>query len=633
MKDKILNEKGYSLLLTLMVFLLFTVLAVSLLSITLAGTKSNQASEDSVQATELAVKGIDRITNEINSKLYKELKNESGEITGLPKDVFIEKLEQILNSYKLNNVNMDTSTGSYTVIIEDYVDSVDSNGIRNPLKKKVTFKSTGIADGKQKEVKTVIEIGAGAVPDILNYAVGANKSNACLENKNRCENGEGNVFFHGSSTIQGDIKVDGDLIISDRAYAYLNGEKWIKSLLPTSLPSRGDTNSHIVIGGNIYKYTGYDGYGDHVNFGPNNKYNIFLPNYYQLIRKDNDSVKSAFSSNNAPIVVNRNHEKPSIQVIKEINSIESIFNKKANFKLSEDGRQTFNKGYDYSKDNRKIIPSHTECTDWFWFICTRYSTKTNGDYIFTGDNKFKFFETDGNLSISGNGTKFAIDGDLSTEDIEAAAFIKGNLTIGNTRIDYEKDPNNVDNYHSIDISGLYFIKGNLTIKGAKARFNSMMFVDGDVNIEYSQLSGLGQYGSLIIFATGDIRIVNNSVNQNDPSYIKGFFYSDKNFEMFGVGSNIKIEGGVSARRIVLNAIRGRAAEQYFCKNSRSDSPQCGNKYGTSVFEHESVQKNLPPEKSRLQIIHDQYIEETYKELKIKQPIVTNIDLPKIIERE
>jgi hypothetical protein len=167
------------------------------------------------------------------------------------------------------------------------------------------------------------------------------------------------------------------------------------------------------------------------------------------------------------------------------------------------------------------------------------------------------------------------------------------------------------------------VDGDVTIKGADAQFNSMMYVDGDVKIEYSRINGLnknGREGSLIIFANGKIDIQNNSVYQDEPSRIKGFFYSEKELEMYGVGSNIRIEGGISARKIVLNAIRGRARDTKFENAQR---------YWNDYYEGVEGQRTRP---SRLQIVYDPEIINTYSDIKSQEPVITDVDYPILRDR-
>src|SRR5690606_11061533 len=113
----------------------------------------------------------------------------------------------------------------------------------------------------------------------------------------------------------------------------------------------------------------------------------------------------------------------------------------------------------------------------------------------------------------------------------------------------------------------------------------------------------GYDGSLIIFANQAINIANISVNQDEPSNIKGFFYSEDALEMYGVGSNIKIDGGISAKRIVLNAIRGRASDSDF---------HGAQKYSNRYYEGVNGQKSS---KSRLWIVYNPDIIKTYSDLK------------------
>lgn len=63
-------------------------------------------------------------------------------------------------------------------------------------------------------------------------------------------------------------------------------------------------------------------------------------------------------------------------------------------------------------------------------------------------------------------------------------------------------------------------------------------------------------GSLIVFAKGKVKIADVSLYQDHYSELKGYFYSEQDLVMFGIRSKIKIHGGIAAKRITLNAIRG-----------------------------------------------------------------------------
>ncbi|MBO1915453.1 hypothetical protein J4G37_62810, partial [Microvirga sp. 3-52] len=94
------------------------------------------------------------------------------------------------------------------------------------------------------------------------------------------------------------------------------------------------------------------------------------------------------------------------------------------------------------------------------------------------------------------------------------------LSIGNGK-------ENVNEFADISLEGTMFVNGDVTIKGAALKSNVLMYVNGNVDIQYSTMNGKslsnGKTGTFIIFAKGNVKISNNSINQDAPSLIKGFF--------------------------------------------------------------------------------------------------------------
>lgn len=608
------NEKGYSLLLTMFVFILFTVLAMALLTATLTGSKRNQTSEHNIQAQELAMMGIDHLTNQIN----KDLKKGLGE-NGLTQDQFKSILETTLNKYKSGVAINTGETGSYEAKITN-IDSVKDN----PLKKRATIVSTGIADGRKKSTTTKVVFGAQSTLDTLKYTVGAYKSDElskkCNTNSKYCVRGEGNLFLHGGVSIKGDFKVDGNIITTDRGYAYLGGQQWIPSVLPTASPVEGQKASHIVLKGNVYTFDHNPDYDKHIEttnfnqgttvkdwvctgpwFWPKCKY-VEKTTDSKYVNTTGDLSKAFFGT--IPVITQREPVRDDIK-IEEMRSTFTISKNEA-VKLDLDNL-TNTKDLNYP--DKKVYASYKSCERIRWdYACTQ---KYNGDYIFYGNNTFGNFQTDGSLTLRNSSSSF------KKTVFTNGAYINGNLTVGNNNLhSYDSTK-----YEKIQLDGPVFVNGDVHIAGVNGEFNTIMYVNGNVTIEYSVINGLNKTGSLIIFARGNIDIRNNSVNQDTPSNIKGFFYSEKELEMFGVGSNIRIEGGISAKRIVLNAIRGRASDTKF-----EGSQEVSNKY----FEASSNQVNKT---SRLQIIYDPNIMNTYADLKSREPMVISVDPPQITERK
>ena len=611
------RQGGYTLLLTLVLLILFAALGFSLMTLTSAGIVKNTKRQEITQSTALSEMGIDRMTKQINTELTDAL----GE-NGLPRGKFVEKLEATLKNYRCDNSYMlklpisDSGTGTFEVCIESVVDTDDGKGKSNDLRKLVGFKSIGTAGNSDKALISKVEIGAELVPETLKYAIGTN-----ILSKNP-KNGEGNLLMHGGVDIQGDIKVDGNIVTTDRGYAFLNSnEQWIKSLSPSAKPTIGSKSAKLVLGKKAYTFSSTPGYSSHIA-------QTDFPTGRNSIYTEQSVISSLFRTGSAPQVVKR----------EPIRSPIGISDKEEIYKYERKDSGVYVLGTDRGRviqsknlPTSKVFVSYTSevedkdnCIKWKNSDkkkCEQYGKKTNyddsGTYELRGNNTFKQFSTLGNLTIKENKSNITVG--------KEGLFIEGDLTIGNTSAGQSTS---VSNYSDITIDGPIFVNGKVTIRGANLKSNALIYVnsnsDSAVDIQYSTMNGKtlanNDSGSFIIFSRGNIKISNNSVNQDSPSHIKGFFYSEKDLEMFGVGSNIKIEGGISARRIVLNATRGKSSNKTFSGAQKISS--------SNYFEGVTGQQTTD---SRLQIIYDPEIIKTYSDLKEQEPVIYSVDPP--IEKE
>ncbi|WAA08867.1 hypothetical protein [Fervidibacillus albus] len=591
------NERGYSLVLTMFVFVLFTILTLTALTVTITGAKRNESSEQMIQATELATMGAEHLAEEINRKLSEEI----GE-NGISRTEFESILNQVLNSASIEERT--NETGTYAAEVID-IQSISSDENSNELKRRVTILATGVSDGTVKQVKTTIDFGAQSTLDSLKYAVGSNLSDEC-KNNGQCFGGEGNVYLHGGVSITGDIKIDRNLVITDRGYAYLNGNQhWIESTYPAILPTEEEETAKMVLKGNVYTFDHTPNYETHLSttdFESSNTKkttsNSFWCWFYpSLCEDDNDystsnyrnvtnSLEQVFFDGNPPEIVQREPVRDEIKIDETVNAFEYDKYSPGVKVVSRNKNKRYesltNSAYDYPSWSKEKI----------------YVNSKDNLYLY-GVNNFGTFSANKNVIISGNGYY------NNKTSFENGAYIPGDLTI---------------EYGQVELDGSIYVEGDVHVNYVDAKINSIMYVKGDVVIQNSVINGLNG-GSLIIFADGEIDIHNISLYEDEPSYIKGFFYSNDALQLFGVGSNVKIEGGVSASRIVFNAIRGRASEKEFSGSQ---------KYGGEYFEGKSYQYNKT---SRLQIIYDPEIMNTYADLKAREPMVMAVDPPQIVERE
>lgn len=584
------NNQGYTMVLSLAIIFIFAILGMSLYTLSINGIVKNETRQNTVRSQDLSEKGLDFFVKNIENELITYLGN-----SGKPRSSFATELEKTLDKYKCDKPNSkltNTSTGNATYCIVGYSNVIEVSGKENDLRKLVTLKSTGTSGNIDTTITTNIEIGADSFPDELNYAIGTN-----LEGTK--ENGKGNLYIHGGAEIKGDIKVEGDLLTSNQGYGL---GKWIPSVLPRMLPfNQNAEKANIVLKGERYLIKNNPTYSDHIKRSSN---------YSSTNYTKKTNINDLFETGYSPRVVERNPLETKINIPDQKTNF--YFNKSSPG-ISEyinDTTTLNNVNIDNASKKTILVYRAKEWQCGWWSGCSyEYGDRQyNKNYTLSGNNSFYSLSTEGDLSIKQDNSSLNLKR-VGTD--QYGTMYSKNFNIGNM---YES--NDTSNAPNISIEGTYYVDGDLTIKGANLKTNAVMYVDGDVLIRFSTINGKdlgqGKKGSLVIFATGNIDISNNSVNSapENPSIITGFFYSEGNFEMYGVGSNMTINGGISANRIILNAIRGRAISQ-----SSSNS----------WFEPEASQKTTYANYARLKVHYNPDIITTYSDLRQKEPIIYYID--------
>ncbi|NME06159.1 hypothetical protein [Psychrobacillus sp. BL-248-WT-3] len=372
------NQAGNTLIISVILLVLFSVIGLSIMTLTMNGISKNEVRENNIRAAAYAEKGIDRITQQINLELETVLKNTN--YSGLPRENFIKILNSTLDHYTCSN-NMITEKDKYSVCIKKISPTYEiyDETIENKTRKLIKFESTGYSGGVEKVLSSKIEMGAEIAPPSLNYAVGSNQD----KNKNG-----GDLTLNGGLSIQGDIKVDNVLTTS-----YLLGD------LPKIYPSSGKQKSIINIG------------SENTNqrpplFSNDSLYKItkFIPEYSNLGIKD--YVENFNNSND--IYSTREYDRNNLTYVK-IN--------------------------DLTEDLGNIKPVSKECYWLFWLRCEN-KENPNVPFRITGVNTIKKFTTpadlhifDANLTIKDGlyvGGNLSISGDVT---IEGPIYVNGKVNI------------------------------------------------------------------------------------------------------------------------------------------------------------------------------------------------------------
>lgn len=580
------NHTGSALLMAVAVLMLFTVLGFALLTLTTNGIKKNETRENIVQSKDLADKGIDFAINDIQKQLTDLISQPTIKVG---KEKFKTELVRILSKPPLQcplagqsfpdtiGYKIPGSNDSYTKICIEKIEPVLTNNLpdeKNAYKRIVTFKSIGYVNGKEHITRTRVIMGTDSVPDQLRYAVSTND--------------EGNLYLHGGVEIRGDIKTDGHLILSERAHwisrsgsgtetanwedsTFLRMVADSKSVSPKIIMKESGKNIYVVNSGASIDYFRHieNRVENRVEYLNSNRYTKYIPNQPNTATE----IQNKLFSTKGLSIVSRNLEPDKVEIAEKITPLYT----------TKQYQKNYNSGLTITTTNHET--SRFNPTDAI-FIHGETSTRGTCKRSFLGFClEYNYYQT------------------LSKADF-------------NINTDASSNSSNKD----IKISGTYYVNGDMKIYKTNLKSNAILYVDGDVTISDSTLNGIDANSTIFIFATGDVSISNISVDQDTPSTIKGFFYSKQDMIMYGVGSNINLYGGLSAKRLILTAVRGKSS------NSRYETGTAQKTINSS--------NGLPAKNSRLKITYDEELISQYTEFKRdeKDEAITSINPPEVLER-
>ena len=134
MKHQFRNSKGSALLIAVAVLLIFSILGISLLTLTTNGLAKNETRENIVQATDLADKGVEFAVKEIQKKLETQIKE-----TPMGKTDFGMFLDSTLKNLSLKCPSTSTfpdtigfkiaaNNQGYTKVCIEKVEPIPTNG-------------------------------------------------------------------------------------------------------------------------------------------------------------------------------------------------------------------------------------------------------------------------------------------------------------------------------------------------------------------------------------------------------------------------------------------------------------------------------------------------------------------------
>ena len=515
------NEKGYTLLFTFAAIIIFSILGLSLFLLTSNGISRNEVRQNTSQSYDLAEKGVHYFSEMLNAELDRKIE-EIKKITNSNTKINTVKnqFNTFANTYACKGLNsIDSPSTNYPIdkfkiITSDLgttkicISKIEA-GPSNEYSRLITFKSIGIVEGMTKEtvLNAQSEVGYSYVPESLNYAVSTNDG--------------GNLYMFGGIQVEGNIKASKDIYVSNKAFwSSTNNPRWVQSVLPR-VKSVDNFTQPKVFSQNVYRIS-------------DTSSNPLTPS--SAITKDNPSIpKTKIIDNNIHTAFHNLTDEPTpfLAGPKEDGSIINVSNIVSTISsIPNNGKY---KNIQIKKHNGDFIGA----------------TKTNKD-SFTSKH---------------------------TTPANNATYVSGKMSVGRYALSGNYS-NDTSKYYDFELNGNYYIEKDLVISGAKLKGNAVIYVKGSVDIEFSTINAdtNDKSNTIFIFAEKPIEIHNISVNSSpgieskpestgDGSVINGFFYTNSNFLMYGVGSNTRITGGISAKHTTFTALRGHGVDELRKNNS------------------------------------------------------------------
>ncbi|WP_308637912.1 hypothetical protein [Paenibacillus silvisoli] len=604
------EEKGSAFLLVVFMMLLFTLVGVAVLGATIGGATRTQRTEDNLQTVHLADKALSEAIAHIKanfdnqtirpSQLKEKMEQFVGNFNSYdPKDSNLDEAKK--PSYMIKNIcllgepsdplNMSIVNLYCTGIAKDQVNSNED------YLSSLRVTAEAVVNGVAREL--VQDVTLDTFPDFLKYAMGS----------------EGEVSINGAPAFKGDIYAGTQLIIQKYAnYTFNSADTYAPTQYLYVHPLTDPSGVK-----NIYVEDG-DELGDgkiQIQSQQNIKYRT-TPNGTPETLADMSGEE--FHGLQAKIELAEKKKFISINVAQSfIDKALDALGRSSDDQLRDDLWNIYNKPVYFDEDGLLNQVKSLLAANQLLTVPTAPSlpaedaTSEELDAYNAERSKYNQAISDLNNQLSNLSGAAYIDGDLTIDDglnkiyypnkgISDWLIVNGNLTIRN------------NNPTPISVRANILVKGNVTLEGnveMDATIYSLHDSEDDMNeIKDAQIRGMtvnGEKREMVLLANSPIEIYRvTSFEDLEEGYssasvntLDGFFYTDKNAVLYGVGSLFWIHGGFFAKNgLEINAVLGNtkptadgSALDFENQNTNEMNEQKARfvvDYNINVFLHQSV---------------------------------------------
>ncbi|MDO7906590.1 hypothetical protein Q5741_09170 [Paenibacillus sp. JX-17] len=531
-RKQLRQEDGSALVMVLFVVLIFTILGMGILSATLGGAQRTATRESDVQSLHLAEKSLDEAVAYITSQLEGRQNIEPEELTAV-----IQEVRSRLDQADKLPVSTDlTSRNASGGVVDIQYETASAD--RQKTSYKMTLTSSADVNGVKRNLQQVITI--DAYPDFLNYALGS----------------ENDLTLNGAPEVTGNMYAGGDMKVSNIAhyiykgaapvketdFPFLNGDAYVQSLSRLFLPAWVDPSSgssgEITLAQSSHP-SGAAGKIFHIPENAQNHIKIKSRKKFVQINVE-ESVLDKLTEAVGGREADREFMKSSGNLAGLLTS--GHFGTLQQLRMPE---EPGNPPAKPAEDTDEAWKAYYAELDLYEQKVQEYRNKMI-QLQNTLENLASSSVFDGTLTIDG-ATFASLKFTGAAKNEHKWLIVTGDLNINNL------------SQQELETFGNIIVLGNVNIHG-RASFNGTIYVLGQTRIVDASVSGLGT-GQLVLISKGDVLItrVDAFVN-SEPMALKGFFYTDGEAELYGVGSIFSLQGGFFAKgNLTVNAALGQAA--------------------------------------------------------------------------
>ncbi|ANF95736.1 hypothetical protein [Paenibacillus bovis] len=520
------SESGSALVMVMFVVLMMLILGLAVMRLTVTDAYLTEVRESDVQSLHLAQKTLDEAVATISSQL-----NFTGDIN--PEEL-ADRIKDIQSKLEALKASVPVS--------QDGPDSSWLSGIATAQQTSTRFVITLTAEARVNGIQRKLQqkVTVDSYPEFLRYAFGS----------------ENNLILNGAPSITGNIYAGGYLRTSNIAeymykgaaqtqsttYPMLNGNAYVQSLgtiLKSGIPVNGDpqgtesalqTALGIPVENVIFK--------NRQKFVQVNLDDTFIDKLSAAIGGDRAALMTRYRQTAA------NSSDPDSS--KNAGAlITSLLNDPAYASIT--------------KLSLKPVPLPADATEEQIAAAQQEQEQRRKSVIQSLSNLSSSVIFDGDLTLDGQTFKELIYKNKQPQNFQQWFIVNGNLNIVNT----SDTP--------ITIKANIITTGTLTIKGKVAMDSSLYVMKTASSSEYSTvledaiITGLKESADaeakeVVLMSKGSILLNRfDSFNNDQPTQLTGFFYTDSQATLYGVGSKFALTGGFFAKgNLTVNAVNGAA---------------------------------------------------------------------------